>query len=113
MENDDLQEPFGASTLIKMQRSLSEDAKSSYDKLLNRLWAGNAGGAVTTLTALHQPTQLIYLVPLVFFVFGLLLLGIGAFYSLHWIRRDLRNIEGAQEHGGSILHLKAGYALSV
>jgi hypothetical protein len=86
-------------------RTRLSEGRESYDKIVTRLWAGNAGGAVTVLTALREPFHIIYLIPLVVFVVGLLILAVGAFLDLRFRRQELQAIEAAQGQGGTILSL--------
>jgi hypothetical protein len=84
------------------------EARESYDKIVNRLWAGNAGGAVTVLTALREPLHSLYLIPLVVFVVGLLILAVGAFVDLRFRRQELQAMEDALgQANGTILSLKS------
>jgi hypothetical protein len=72
------------------------------------LWAGNAGGAVTVLTALREPLHSLYLIPLVVFVVGLLILAVGAFVDLRFRRQELQAMEDALgQANGTILSLKS------
>jgi hypothetical protein len=92
---DEPAEPFGASDLADWRGRRLEEAKSSYNQILNRLWAGNGAGAAASLTVVgvtmkdgHAPPRLFFL-PLSLFLFGLLLLGVGAAIALVL---DARNV---------------------
>jgi hypothetical protein len=86
------------------------EARESYDKIVNRLWAGNAGGAVIVLTALREPLHRLYLIPLVVFVIGLLILSVGAFLDLRFRRQELQAMEDALgQENGTILSLKSAF----
>lgn len=109
---DEPAEPFGASYLADWRSRRLEEAKSSYNQILNRLWASNGAGAAATLTVVgvtmkdgHAPPRLFFL-PLSLFLLGLLLLGVGAAIALVADARVIRDMEADE----SILDLKAGYA---
>jgi hypothetical protein len=81
-----------------------ENAKKSYDQVLNRLWAGNSVGALTAIGALGAgKLSTIELLPaLCPFLAGLLSLGVGSLPSLVSTVRILR----AWESAASILDLR-------
>jgi hypothetical protein len=92
-------------TLGEYQDVRLSEAREAYDKVLNRLWAGNAGGVIAVLTTLRQPVHTLYLIPFLSFAAGLLVLVLGAFIDLRSRHRALREIEAAQERHGTLLSL--------
>jgi hypothetical protein len=109
--DDDPVEPFGAAELAEWRKRRLEDAKSSYNQIINRLWAGNGSGTAAAVTAIgisikdgHAP-HVISMLPLIFFVAGLIFLGIGTLVALVAETKIIREMESAQ----SILDLKANH----
>jgi len=114
INEDEPAEPFGASYLSDWRSRRLEEAKSSYNQILNRLWASNGAGAATTLTVVgvsmkdgHLPPAS-FLLPLSLFLLGLLMLVVGAAIALVAEARVIRNLESAE----SILDLRADYIKS-
>jgi hypothetical protein len=87
---DDAQEPVQQHLEDRLKYALE-----SHNKILNRLWIGNGGGAAVVVTALHPQEHLVYLFPLGFFVLGVVFLGVGAFEELRWVHAELKSIEEA------------------
>lgn len=102
------EEQFGAAELDARITRLREETIKRREYIINRLWAGNGGGAVTCITilgvALKDGSKIIFFVKLttVLFLAGLIALGFGAFLSFHRITRRLE----AAEQATSILDLK-------
>ena len=101
-------ERFGASYLAEWRSRRLDEAKTSYDRVLNRLWVSNGASAAASLTLLassmkggHAPHALL-LLPLSLFLIGLLLLGSGDAMTLVVEARAIRDMESAE----SILELK-------
>lgn len=111
-DDDERAEPFGASYLAEWRSRRLEEAKSSYNQILNRLWASNGAGAAATLTAVgvimkdgHSSPGL-FLLPLSLFLIGLMLLGAGDAITLiveAWVIHDMESVQ-------SVLDLKVDHA---
>jgi len=88
LNNDAGDEPLRTTSSEARQISQLDRARDSRSQILSRLWAGNAGGAVTTLSAMAllsrsgtlPPTTTLW--PLGSFILGLILLGGGAIFAL-------------------------------
>jgi hypothetical protein len=102
---DGHEEPFGAEVVRQGVKRRFENAKNSYNQVLNRLWAGNSAGVLTAIGTLGSGrvsnTRLL-LLALFLFLVGVFALGIGSFASLVAELRSLRDWEEAD----SILDLK-------
>jgi hypothetical protein len=96
---DEPAEPFGGAYLADWRQLRLKDAKSSYNKILNRLWAGNSAGAAANLALifgllenLHAP--LIWdFIPLFLFASGLTVLGVGSLIGLILETRVIQSME--------------------
>lgn len=109
--DDEPPEPFGASELAEWLNRRLEEAKASYNQILNRLWVSNGAAAAATLTAGGVMTRDgqappgLLLIPLSLFLLGLLLLSLGAIFALVSETRAIRDMESVD----SILRLKTGH----
>jgi hypothetical protein len=105
MDDSSPQEPFGADAVPEGAARRLENAKKSYDQILNRLSAGNSAGALAAIAALgaDKLSTKELLPALCLFLAGLLSLGIGSFASLVSTVRILRAWESAE----SALDLRA------
>jgi hypothetical protein len=102
------EEPFGAEEVREGLKRRFESAKNSYNQILNRLWTGNAAGALAAVGALGSgkiaDTKLL-LLALSSFLVGVFALGIGCFVSLITELLGLRDWEAAD----GILDVKVRY----
>jgi hypothetical protein len=104
-----LDDPSLVELLEEHQSARLLEAREAYDKVLNRLWAGNAGGLIAVLSTLRQPAHTFYLIPFLSFATGLLVLVFGAFIDLRSRHSALQEIEAAQARHGTILSLPIGH----
>jgi hypothetical protein len=94
-EDTDPSEPSDQSIVEEARRRRLEDAKKSYEQVINRLWAGNAAGIFAVLGALEteKTRGLPIFVALCAFLLGLLSLAVGAFCSLLSHAKAIRELE--------------------
>lgn len=102
---------------LREQRALDQSiarrakvARRQYEKILARLWLGNAGGAVVTVSYFGAAGAARNLTPkaIYFFLIGLLILGLGTLLDLvrEWM------VIYANQRATHSLGLKAGYGKS-
>jgi hypothetical protein len=86
-------EPFGAELISEMLRSRIEDARAQYNAIINRLWAGCGGGLIAVVTVARKPTDTFFWLSAGSFGLGVLLLAIGALWTLIYARKVIRHLE--------------------
>ncbi len=88
-------EPFGADDHRKARNHSVKDAEKTYDQILNRLWAGNGGGslAVLGIVGAGKFSSAEMLPAVVFFLLGLVFLGLGAFRHLFLMAKITYDLE--------------------
>jgi hypothetical protein len=89
---------------------LVHSAQERLEKALTRLWLGNAGGAVVTVSYLgaSHGSNHAALYPLACFLFGLIFLGVSEIVVLWPMQQEIARDQNAR----SWLERKAGYAKS-
>lgn len=100
--DDEPEEPFGAEVVREMHQSRLDAARSQYEAGINRLWAGCGGGLIGVVTVLRHPTDSFFWLCVGSFGFGVLLLGVGAFWTLVSGRTMIRHLEDI----GGILEMR-------
>lgn len=81
MDNEP-QEPIGAEVVREMRRSRLRNARSEYEAIINRLWAGCGGGLIAVVTATRYPTDALFWFSAGAFGLGVLFLAAGAAWAL-------------------------------
>jgi hypothetical protein len=103
MSNSDLDESSGTASMRQEREKRLDAAKTYYGQVINRLWGGNAAGALTALSAMGTSKDSIigFELPLSLFCFlsGLLLLGVSSINSLWYQIRAIRDLERAEATG--------------
>jgi hypothetical protein len=99
-------EPFGAEVVREMHESRLNAARTHYEAIVNRLWAGCAGGLISVASILRHPSDWAFWLSVASFFFGVLLLGVGALLTLVSARTVIRHLENIQ----GILEMRTDYA---
>jgi len=87
--------PFGREVVVEILQRRLQVAASSYEQIINRLWAGNGAGVVATLAAIGtgKASSAVVFVVLLMFTVGIMLLAIMAICSLFQLASELRTLE--------------------
>lgn len=93
MTDDKPEESFGAEVVQEMLYSHLADALSQYRDSINRLWAGCGGGLIGVVTILRHPKDPLFWLSAGSFGLGILVLGVGAFWTLIVVRAVIRHLE--------------------